>query len=77
MTNEEFMSTVQPLHEARPFQPFTIEMNDNTRLEIDIALSLTYRDRTFGYTAKGRGPRIFKTANVRQVVSANLEMAAA
>jgi hypothetical protein len=77
MTNEEFESVVKPLHEARPFQPFVIEMNDGARHAIEKPLGLGYRDGTFVCAAKGRGPRIYRYEDVGRIVPANREMAAA
>jgi hypothetical protein len=77
MTNEEFAATISPLRAARPFRPYTVEMNDGTRYEIDLPLALGYRDGSFGFMTHGRGPRFFNVADVRQILTAVVETAAA
>ena len=77
MTIQDFEATVGPLLEARPFRPFAIEMNDGTRLDIDVALAMGYRDGHFSTITNGRGPRFFHCKDIRQVISATAERAAA
>ena len=77
MTNEEFTSTVRPLHEARPFRPFVIEMIDGTILEVDASLAMGYRDGHFSVTTKGRGPRFFHCKDIRKIQYSALKQAAA
>ena len=76
MTAENFQTLVETLSERRPFQPFTIELFDGKRFEVDHSHALAYRDGLAFFLAPGRIPYWFDHQSVSTVLGDTANAAA-
>ena len=76
MTVENFQTLVVALTERRPFHPFTIELTDGQRFEIDHPLVLAYRDGLATFLAPGRIPYWFDHESVSTILEDTANTAA-
>lgn len=76
MTVENFQILVEKLSEFRPFQPFTIELIDGKRFEVDHPHALAYRDGLAFFLAPGGVPFWFDHQSVTTIIGDTANTAA-
>jgi hypothetical protein len=68
MTRETFEQELRLLCGTKPFRPFTVELENGRRLEIDYPLAI--RDGVAGYLSPRGAPTIFRHDSVNQIIGA-------
>ncbi|MFM9960439.1 MAG: hypothetical protein ACKV2Q_04355 [Planctomycetaceae bacterium] len=70
MTLENFGVLIEKLHERRPFQPFTIQLSDGERFEVDHPSALGYRlgESLVYFIAPGGVPFWFDHESVSTII---------
>ena len=76
MTVEDFQTLIEAHSERRPFHPFTIELIDGQRFEVDHPLALAYRDGLASFLAPGRIPYWFDHESVSTILGDTANSAA-
>jgi len=70
MTREVFEDTVTQLLTHRPFQVFTVELQNGRVHEIDHPLAMSYRNGVAVFIAPAHVPIIFDHDNVVRIIAA-------
>jgi hypothetical protein len=70
MTAEYFDATLLLLHSRRPFQVYTVVLNNGQRLEIDSPLALSARDGRGIFFAPTYVPVYFDHESVLEIIDA-------
>ena len=68
MDPETFSATVEALLSRQPFHPFTVELNNGTRLEVDHPRALAFTDALVVRVGPRNVPTFFMTGAVTNVV---------
>jgi hypothetical protein len=68
MTAEHFDQLIDTLLERRPFRPFTVEIQNGERFEVDHPRSTVVRDGFAIYLKPGNVPVYFDHESVNQVI---------
>ena len=68
MSAETFEAAVGPYLSSRPFRPFTLVLNDGTRLEVDHPSGFLHRAGTGGHLDAAGMPTLFRAGDVSEVV---------
>ena len=76
MTVENFEVLIEKLSERRPFQPFTIQLADGERFEIDHPHALAYRHGVAYFIAPGGTPFWFDHEGVLTIIDGTVNTAA-
>ena len=76
MSVETFQSLVETLSERRPFHPFTIELTDGQRFEVDHPHALAYRNGLASFLAPGGAPIWFDHEGVSTILGDTANTAA-
>ena len=69
MTSEHFEDLFHTLNNARPFHPFTLELNSGHLVEVDFPGSLAIRDGFAVYLKPGGGFMAFDHESVNRVIN--------
>ena len=77
MNRETFNATIVTFIERKPFKPFTIEMVNGKRFQIDHLRALAFGDGAAFYMAPGNIPVIFDHEGVNYIRGDNAEESAA
>ena len=67
MQIDDFEATMQSFKRRSPFRPFTVELFNGNRVEVDRADALLVRDGLGAYIAPGGIPVIFDYEGVSQI----------
>ena len=70
MTAQNFDQALRMLQDRRPYQIFTVELNDGARFEIDHPYALVVRDGVAVFVAPGGVPVLFDHDNVNKIIAA-------
>lgn len=70
MNREQFEDTIDQLLNRRPYQIFTIELQNGRLHEIDQPNALSYRNGVAVFIAPAHVPIIFDNDNVVQIIAA-------
>jgi hypothetical protein len=68
MTRDEVARELERFASRRPFRPFSIELNSSTRFQLDVANSLTFRDRAGVALLPGGRRVIFEFDEVSRII---------
>ena len=68
MTVDNFQTLIEELSTRHPFQPFTVELLDGQRYEIDHSHALAYRHGVASFLAPGGVPIWFDHESVSTIV---------
>ncbi|MGL4555540.1 MAG: hypothetical protein ACRC33_30595 [Gemmataceae bacterium] len=75
MTAENFTNVLTVMTERRPFEVFTIVLNDGKQMEVDSPLAIAYRGgRTAFFLGPMRVPTLFDHERVVRVVADRSEV---
>lgn len=70
MTAQNFDQALRMLQDRRPYQIFTVELNDGARFEIDHPYALVVRDGVAVFVAPGGVPVLFDHDSVNKIIAA-------
>ena len=76
MTIENFQALIEAHSLRRPFHPFTIELTDGQRFEVDHPLALAYRDNLAFFISPGAVPHWFDHESVSTILGDTANSAA-
>jgi hypothetical protein len=68
MTAENFDGLLSALHERQPFRPFTVELMNEQRFEVDHPRAMVIRDGVAVYLAPGGVPVWFDHQSVNRII---------
>ena len=60
--------TIRTFRRRDPFHPFTLAMNDGSRLEVDHPDAVVYHEGTGVFIAPGGAPHLFTSHSVNRVI---------
>ena len=60
--------TIAAFQRQSPFHPFTLAMNDGSRLEVDHPNAIVYRTGTGVFVGPGGVPHLFNSEGVNRVI---------
>ena len=60
--------TLEAFQDQDPFHPFTLAMNDGSKLEIDHPRAVVYRNGRGVFLGPGGTPHLFSSHSVNQVI---------
>ena len=68
MNSETLEATLKGYFGQLPFHPFTLVMNDGTRLEVDSPLAIAFHEGRVFFWGPGGVPQVFNSESVNRVI---------